>query len=153
MHQICTYSVATVAPCRVHRHKEVYIKCQTVVRPRTSRVLMSSNKIRMTKRVRMKLLGHTEHGRTQDWIRDGRETQPDASITILSVDKENQLDVNFCILYFSSNSCSTCFGQPCAHHQELTTAWCYSLVLVCAVAAGRWSRPTRCQFLYPLFLF
>jgi len=34
----------------------------------------------------------------------------------------NQLDVTFCILYFSSNSCSTCFGQPCAHHQELTTA-------------------------------
>jgi len=33
-----------------------------------------------------------------------------------SVDKKNQLDVTFCILYFSSNSCSTCFGQPCAHH-------------------------------------
>jgi len=40
----------------------------------------------------------------------------------LSVDKKNQLDVTFCILYFSSNCCSTCFGQPCAHHQELTTA-------------------------------
>jgi len=39
-----------------------------------------------------------------------------------SVDKKNQLDVTFLILYFSSNSCSTCFGQPCAHHQELTTA-------------------------------
>jgi len=39
-----------------------------------------------------------------------------------SVDMKNQLDVTFCILYFSSNSCSTCFGQPCAHHQELTTA-------------------------------
>ena len=39
-----------------------------------------------------------------------------------SVDKKNQLDVTFSILYFSSNSCSTCFGQPCAHHQELTTA-------------------------------
>ena len=38
------------------------------------------------------------------------------------VDEKNQLDVTFCILYFSSNSCSTCFGQPCAHHQELTTA-------------------------------
>ena len=37
------------------------------------------------------------------------------------VDKKNQLDVNVCILYFCSNSCSTCFGQPCAHHQELTT--------------------------------
>ena len=36
--------------------------------------------------------------------------------------KKHQLDVTFCILYFSSNSCSTCFGQPCAHHQELTTA-------------------------------
>ena len=44
-----------------------------------------------------------------------------------SVDKKNQLDVTFCILYFSSNSGSTCFGQPCAHHQELTTAWCYSI--------------------------
>ena len=40
-----------------------------------------------------------------------------------------------------TNSCSTCFGQPCAHHQELTTAWCYSLVLVCAVAAGSLSSP------------
>ena len=39
-----------------------------------------------------------------------------------SVGKKNQIDVTFCILYFSSNSCSTCFGQPCAHHQELTTA-------------------------------
>ena len=58
-----------------------------------------------------------------------------------SMDKKNQLHVTFCILYFSSNSCSTCFGQPCAHHQERTTAWCYSLVLVCAVAAGMWSRP------------
>ena len=27
-----------------------------------------------------------------------------------SVEKKNQLDVTFCILYFSSNSCSTCFG-------------------------------------------
>ena len=45
-----------------------------------------------------------------------------SDINIYSVDKKNQLDVNFCILYFSSNSCSTCFGQPCAHHQELTTA-------------------------------
>jgi len=61
--------------------------------------------------------------------------------TITSVDKKNQIDVTFCILYFSSNSCSTCFGQPCAHHQKLTTAWCYRLVLVCAVAAGRWSSP------------
>ena len=58
-----------------------------------------------------------------------------------TVDKKNQLDVTCCILYFSSNGCSTCFGQPWAHHQELTTAWCYSLVLVYAVAAGRLSRP------------
>ena len=34
----------------------------------------------------------------------------------LDVDKKNQLDVTFRILYFSSSSCSTCFGQPCAHH-------------------------------------
>ena len=39
-----------------------------------------------------------------------------------SVDKKNQLDVTFFILYFSSNSCSKCLGQPCAQHQELTTA-------------------------------
>ena len=52
---------------------------------------------------------------------------------LFGMDKKNQLDVTFCILYFSSNICSTCFGQPCVHHQELTTAWCYSLVLVCAV--------------------
>ena len=67
------------------------------------------------------------------------------------VDKKNQLDVTFYILYFSSNSCSTCFGQPCAHHQELTTAWCDSLVLVCAVAVGRLSSPygrTTCQLDY-----
>ena len=44
----------------------------------------------------------------------------EVKISCLSVDKKNQLDVTFCILYFSSNSCSTCFGQPCAHHQELT---------------------------------
>ena len=35
------------------------------------------------------------------------------------VDKKNQLDVTFCILYFSSNCCSTCFGQPCAHHHAI----------------------------------
>ena len=35
---------------------------------------------------------------------------------------KDQLDVTFCILYFSSNSCSTSFGQPCADHQVLTTA-------------------------------
>jgi len=27
------------------------------------------------------------------------------NLRIFSVDKKNQLDVNFCILYFSSNSC------------------------------------------------
>jgi len=54
-------------------------------------------------------------------------------VTSSWLDKKNQLDVTFCILYFSSNSCSTCFGQPCAHHQELTTAWCYRHALVRAV--------------------
>jgi len=63
------------------------------------------------------------------------------TLLYISVDKKNQLDITFCILYFSSSSFSTCFGQPCAHHQELTTAWCYNLVLVCAVAAGRLSSP------------
>ena len=46
----------------------------------------------------------------------------DPNLFVFGVDKKNQLDVTFCILYFSSNSCSTCFGQPCAHHQQLTTA-------------------------------
>jgi len=41
---------------------------------------------------------------------------------LMNVDKKNQLDVTFCILYISSNSCSTYFRQPCAYHQELTTA-------------------------------
>ena len=41
---------------------------------------------------------------------------------LFSVDKKSQLDVTFCILYFSSNSCLTYFGQSCAHHQQLTTA-------------------------------
>ena len=45
-----------------------------------------------------------------------------STTTNISVDMKNQLDITFCILYFSSNSCATCFGQPCAHHQELTTA-------------------------------
>jgi len=43
-------------------------------------------------------------------------------LCIHSVDKKNQLDVTFCILYYSSNSYSIYFGQPCAHHQKLTTA-------------------------------
>ena len=30
---------------------------------------------------------------------------------LLVVDKKNQLDVTFCILNFSSSSCSTCFGH------------------------------------------
>ena len=64
---------------------------------------------------------------------------------IYGVDKKIQLYATFCILYISSSSCSTCFGQPCAHHQELTTASCYSLVLVCAVAEGRLSRPVGRQ--------
>jgi len=34
------------------------------------------------------------------------------------------------VLPLFSTSCSTCFGQPCAHHQELTTAGFYSLVSV-----------------------
>jgi len=59
-----------------------------------------------------------------------------------------QLDVTFCNLYFSCNSSSTCFGQPCDHHQELTTASCYSPVLVCVVAAL-----TRCHLMYFLILF
>ena len=74
-------------------------------------------------------------------IATGRITQCNSNTRYVSVAKKNQLDVTFCILYFSSNSCSTCFGQPCAHHQEMTTALYYSLVLVCAVAAWRLSSP------------
>jgi len=36
---------------------------------------------------------------------------PVPKLPLISVDKKNQLDVTFFILYFSSNSCSTCFGQ------------------------------------------
>ena len=70
------------------------------------------------------------------WLQEGGQVRLAGSASMDAL-----LDVTFCILYFSSNGCSTCFGQPCAHHQELTTVWCYSLVLVCAVAAGRWSSP------------
>ena len=57
-------------------------------------------------------------------VKSGGHTDHDVShkIHMKSVDKRNQLDVTFCILYFSSNSCSTFFVQPCAHHQVLTTA-------------------------------
>jgi len=76
----------------------------------------------------MRLMVHGVTKSTGEW----RYSCKHSEYLQYSVDKTNQLDVTFCILYFSSNSCSTCFGQPCAHHQELTTAWCYSLVLVCA---------------------
>ena len=46
---------------------------------------------------------------------------PEMGIFLYLINTREQ-DVTFCILYFYSNSCSTCFGQPCAHHQELTTA-------------------------------
>ena len=55
-------------------------------------------------------------------LRRSRKVLGYQNLLFEGVDKKNQLDVTFCILYFSSNSCSTCFGQPCAHHQELTTA-------------------------------
>ena len=57
------------------------------------------------------------------------------------VDKNIQVDVTFCILYFSSNNCWICFGQPCTHYEELRTAWCYCFVFVCALASGRLTRP------------
>ena len=44
--------------------------------------------------------------------------------SMYNVDKKNQLDVTFCILYFCSNSCSTCFRQPCAHRQHLMMGTC-----------------------------
>ena len=61
-------------------------------------------------------------GDLNDIVRDLNLSKKQAELLGFSVDKKNQLDVTCCILYFSSNSCSTCFGQPCAHHQELTTA-------------------------------
>ena len=42
-----------------------------------------------------------------------------------NVDKKPTRCHFWVILYFSFTSCSTCFGQPCAHLQELTTALCY----------------------------
>ena len=65
-----------------------------------------------------------ENEEIQRIVQNGIEISVYITVTTrtYSVDKKNQLDVTFCILYFSSNSCSTCFGQQCAHHQELTTA-------------------------------
>ena len=67
---------------------------------------------------------HTNRGAImwRNMLLEGRFTFLEKNQT-LSVDKKNQLGVTFCILYFSSNSCSTCFAQPCARHQKLTTAW------------------------------
>ena len=58
----------------------------------------------------------------QDWNMERKDLEArrqtgelengNAGEQVVSVDKKNQLDVTFCILYFSSNSCSTCFGQP-----------------------------------------
>ena len=47
----------------------------------------------------------------------------------------NQLDVTWCYIYFLFISSSTCFRQPCAHPQELTTQWFYRRVWCSAVAA------------------
>jgi len=47
----------------------------------------------------------------------------------------NQLDVTWCYNYFLFISCSTYFGQPCAHPQELTTQWFYRRVWFSPVAA------------------
>jgi len=59
-----------------------------------------------------------------DFIRDGNVSTyfsrtPHCKISLkFSVDKKNQLDVTFCILYFSSNSCSTCLirTHPRTHY-------------------------------------
>ena len=42
---------------------------------------------------------------------------------VSSVDKKNQLDVTFCILYFSSNSCSTCFGATVCPSSGADDVW------------------------------
>ena len=47
----------------------------------------------------------------------------------------NQLDVTWCYTYFLYISSSTCFGQHCAHAQELTTQWLYRRVWCSTVAA------------------
>ena len=59
---------------------------------------------------------------TSTFYKNSRKNVTYNKTKFFSVWIKNQLDVTFCILYFSSNSCSTCFGQPCAHHQELATA-------------------------------
>ena len=44
-------------------------------------------------------------------------------VTTLYIMDKKPTRCHFCvILYFSFTSCSTCFGQPSAHLQELTTA-------------------------------
>ena len=52
----------------------------------------------------------------------------------------NQLDITQYYIYFSFISCSTCFGLPCAHPQELTTYWYFCRMWFSAVAV-QFNRP------------
>jgi len=88
----------------------------------------------MTKSRRLRWAGHVARTGEKRGVQSVLVGKPEGKIPLgrprrrwednikVDVEKKNQLDVTFCILYFSSNSCSTCFGQPRAHHQELTTA-------------------------------
>ena len=62
----------------------------------------------------------TEMNRT---IRNTHKSDVWLTVHRNSVWIRNQLDVTFYVIfYFSFTNCSTSFGQPCAHLQELTTA-------------------------------
>ena len=55
---------------------------------------------------------HTTHSNLLNPVLSDRYTYftaKEAFNDVKGLDKKNQLDVTFCILYFSSNSCSTCF--------------------------------------------
>ena len=93
-------------------------------------LLLPSIKLRFLSRPDRSLVAVTtdifRHSRTSEmflyWSRSHRADRAYRTGSFSVDKKKNQLDVTFCILYFSSNSCSTCFGQPCAYHQELKTA-------------------------------
>jgi len=65
---------------------------------------------------------------------------PEANFLLPSMYKKpTRCRCHFCVIfYFSCTSCSTCFGQLCAHLQELTIAQCYRHVLV-LVSSWRWA--------------
>ena len=68
------------------------------------------------------ILGQENHGRWTGWVEFMQEKTKWYNTLYIGVDKK-PAGCHFSVIpYFSIIHCSTCFGQPCAHHQELTTA-------------------------------